>query len=85
MRDGVVDVQQVEVVALRHLGHARRQRQAVRRVLEQRVVGDLDLVIVDARRVRIQPDRVGVGDEVDLVAAVASSRPSSVATMPLPP
>ena len=69
MRDGVVHVQHVEVVALGHLRHARGQRQAVGRVLEQRVGRDLDLVVVDARRVRVQPDGVGVGDEVDLVAA----------------
>ena len=70
MRDGVVDVQQVQVVALGHFGHARGQRQRVGRVLEQRVGRDLDLVVVDARSARVEPDGVGVGDEVDLVAAV---------------
>ena len=62
-------VQQVQVVALRHFRHARRQRQAVRRVLKQRIVGDLHFVIVDARRIRIQADRIRIRNEMDLVPA----------------
>ena len=69
VRDGVVHVQQVELVALGDFGHARGEREAVGRVLEERVVGDFDLVIVDARGIGIEADRIGVGDEVDLVAA----------------
>ncbi len=70
MRNGVVHVQQIQVVIVRHLGHARRQRQAVRRILEQRIVGNFHFVIVDARSPRIQADRIRVGDEVDFVPAL---------------
>ena len=70
MRDGVMYVQQIEIVALRDLGHARRQRQQVGRVLEQRIAGDLDFVIVDARNAGIEADRIRVGDEMHLVAAI---------------
>ncbi len=70
VRNRVMHVQQVERVALGHFRHARRQRQAVRRILEQRVIRDFDLVIVDARRPRIEPDGIGVGDEVNIVPAV---------------
>jgi len=37
--------------------------------LEQRIRGDLDFVIMNARRFRVEPDGVGISDEVDLVAA----------------
>ena len=69
VRNGVVHVQQIELVTLGHFRHARRQRQAVGRILEQRIVGDFHLVIVNARHIRVEPNGVGVGDEVDFVAA----------------
>ena len=69
MRDGVVDVQQIQLVGLRHFGHARRQREAIGRILKKRIGGDFHLVVVDARDIRIEPDGIGVTDEVDLVAA----------------
>jgi hypothetical protein len=37
--------------------------------LKQGVVGDFYFVIMDARRIRIEADGVGVGDEVDFVPA----------------
>ena len=57
-------------LALGNLRHARGQSEAVRRIVEQRVVRDFDFVIVDARHVGIETDGIGVADEVDLVAAV---------------
>ncbi len=47
MRNGVVHVQQIEIVNLRHLGHARRQRQIVGRIFEQRILRHFDLVKVN--------------------------------------
>ena len=38
MRDGVVDVQQVQLVAFGHFGHVGGERERIGRVLEQRVV-----------------------------------------------
>ncbi len=70
MRNRIVDVQQIEVVVLGHFRHARRQRQAIRRILEQRIVGNFHFVIVDAGSAGVQPDGIGVGDEMDVVAAV---------------
>ena len=67
--DRVVNVQQIELVGLGDVGHARGESEAVGRVLEQRIVGDFHLVVMDARNVRIEADRVRVGDEVDVVAA----------------
>ena len=52
MRNRVVDVQQIEIVAFGDLRHARRERQAIRRVVKQRIVRNFDLVIVDARQCR---------------------------------
>ena len=61
-------VQQVERIELGHLGHARGQRQVVRRKLEQRITGDRNLVIEDAVVAAGEPEGLGVGDEVDFVA-----------------
>ena len=47
MRNGIVHVQQIEVVKLGHLRHPRRQRQIVRRIFEQRITGDFHFVIVN--------------------------------------
>ena len=69
MRNGVVHVQQIERVSIRHVHHARSERQAIRRVLEQRVTGNFHFVIVDAGDAGVQAYGVGVGDEVDFVAA----------------
>ena len=69
MRNGIVDVQQVQIVVVSHFRHARRQRKTIGRILEQRIVGHFHFVIVDARRTRVQPDGIGVGNEMDLMAA----------------
>src|ERR1022692_4857304 len=69
MRNRVVHVQHVQLVALRHFRHPPGQRQAVRRVLKERIVRDLHLVIVDARGIRVQTDRIRISDEMDLVPA----------------
>ncbi len=58
VRNGVVHVQQVERVALGHFRHSRGQRQAVRRILEQRIIRNFHLVIMDARDARIEANRV---------------------------
>ena len=68
VRNRVVHVQQIERVVLRHFGHARGQRQIVRRKLEERVTGDGNLVIEDAVVAPAQAEWLRVGDEVDLVA-----------------
>ena len=70
VRNRVVDVQQIEVVGFGHVHHARGQRQAIGRILKQRIVGNLDLVIVNARRAGIEADGIRVGDEVDFVPAI---------------
>ena len=70
MRNRVVHVQQVEIVELRDLRHARRQRQIVRRIVEQRITRDFDFVIMNVRFRAPQPDRLGVRDEMNFVAAL---------------
>jgi hypothetical protein len=85
VRDGVVHVQQVQLVAERHLVHHRRQRQRVVVVLEERVAGRLHLVEEDPLHEVREPEGLRVGDEVDLVPRCASSIPSSVAMAPEPP
>jgi len=67
--NGVVDVQNIEAVLLGDLRHARGKGQAVGRVLEERIVGDLHFVIEDVGALA-EADGVRVGDEMDLVAAV---------------
>ena len=67
--DGVVDVEEVEVVELGDLGHAGGEGEVVGRVLEERVVGDRDLVVADVGVAAGEAEGLRVGDEVDLVAA----------------
>ena len=66
--DGIVHVEQIKLVEISHFRHARGQRQIVGRELEQRVVGDRNLVIEDAAVAPIQPEGLRVGDEVHLMA-----------------
>ena len=68
VRDGVVDVEQVELVELGDLSHARGQGQVVGGKLEERIIGDGDLVIEDAVVAAVEAKGLRVGDEVDLVA-----------------
>ena len=69
MWNGIVNVQEIEVVGFGDFSHARGERQAIRRVLKERVRGDFDFVIVNARRAGIETDGVGVADEMDFMAA----------------
>ncbi len=67
--NGVVHVEKIELVELRDLGHAAGEGEVVRRVLEERVVGDGDFVEEDAVLTAGEAEGLLVGDEVDLVAA----------------
>ena len=69
MWNGVMHVQQIELVREHHLVHPHGQREIVRRIFEERISPDVDLVEVDARQERRQPKWLLVRDEVDLVAA----------------
>src|SRR3954447_7870596 len=64
-------MQQVEVVNGSDLGHPGRESEVVGRVLEQRVLGDLDLVIVDIWSGGGQADGLRVSDEMDFVATLS--------------
>ena len=70
MRDRIMHVQQIEIVQLRNFGHPRGQRQIVRRIVEQRVSRDFYFVVVNVRGRAIQPNRLGVGNEVNVVPAL---------------
>ena len=64
-----MDVEQVELVVLGHLRHARGQGQIVGRVFEKGVIGDRHLVVEDAFFAPGKAERLRIGDEVHLVAA----------------
>src|SRR6185437_10912502 len=51
-------------------GHASGQRQGIGRILKERVIRDLDLVVMHARTAGIEADGIGMGDEVHLVSAL---------------
>src|ERR1700723_2931940 len=69
MRDGVVNAKQIERIELGDLSHACRQGEIVGRVFEEGVVRDSDFVEVDVGLAAGETEGLGVGDEVDLVAA----------------
>src|SRR5579859_609526 len=70
MRNGVMHVQQIQIISVGYFGHARCQGKAVGRILEQRIIGDFHLVIMDSWDVLVEPYRVGISDEVHLMPAV---------------
>jgi hypothetical protein len=67
--DRVVDVEQVEAVFASDLRHLRGQGQVVRRVLEEAVRREVDLVVADVLLELVQPEGQSVGHEVHGVAA----------------
>ena len=69
VRNGVVNVQEIERVELGDLGHARGEGEIVGRVFEERIVGDGDFVIVDVFFAAVEAEGLRVGDEVNFVAA----------------
>ena len=68
MRNGVMHVQDVEVIDLRHLRHARGQRQIVRRIFEQRILRNRNFMKQDVRMIAIQPDGLLVGNKMHLMS-----------------
>jgi hypothetical protein len=70
VRDCVVHVQKVEIVQLGDLSHAGGQRQIVGRIIEERITRYFDFVIMNVRFLAAQPDGLGIGDEMNLVAAL---------------
>ena len=68
MRDGIVDVQQVEAFVGRHVVHLRGQRQRVGRMVEQRIVHHFNFVEVNPFGSLRHAHGHGVADEVDVVA-----------------
>ena len=69
MRDGVVHVEHVEVIALGNLVHPRRESFRIGWVLEQRIGGDIHLVVMNSWQAGVEADGVRVRDEVDVVSA----------------
>ena len=69
VRDGVVNVEEIERVELGDLGHAGGEGEVVGRMLEEGIVRDGDFVEVDVGFAAGEAEGLRVGDEVDLVAA----------------
>ena len=68
MGDGVVDVQQVELLLSGDLHHFRGEDQLIGRVVEEGVLRNADLVVVDVGPETAEAHRLVVSDEVYLVA-----------------
>ncbi len=61
-------MQQVKRTEFSHLRHPRRERQIVRRKLEQRITRDRDFVIDTFAIPPVQPKRLRIRNEVNLVS-----------------
>src|SRR6185437_1846335 len=70
MRDGVVDMQQIELVIDDHVDHGARQSRLVRRIVEERVGGHAHFVVEDVRIELVETHRLLIGDKMDLVTLV---------------
>src|ERR1035438_7328796 len=68
MGDGVMDVEEIEIIEFGHLDHPGGKCEIVGRELEERIAGDGDLVIEDALFATVKAEWLRIGDEVDLVA-----------------
>ena len=69
MRDGVVNVEEIERIELGDFGHAGGEGEIVGRVFKERVVRDGDLMEANIGFAAGETEGLGVGDEVDLMAA----------------
>jgi len=69
MWNGVVNVQQIQLLGLEDLEHFGGESQGVGRVVEKRVGSYLDFVEKNVRAVQVHADGRGVADEMDVVAA----------------
>ena len=70
MRNGVVHVQDIKLMPFGYFRHAGSQRHDIRRVLKERVTGHFHLVVIDSGRIRVEPDRVSIADEMYFMPAV---------------
>src|ERR1700733_4192376 len=69
MRYGVMDMQQIQILRLRHLHHLHSEGKRVGSVVKQRVAGDFHFMKLDVVVGFRQPDRRRVTDEVDFMAS----------------
>ena len=69
VRHGVVHVENIELILPADLGHFDGERQGVIGTREQTALTDRDLVEVNSRRRKVEPDRFGVAEEMNRVAA----------------
>src|SRR6266478_522902 len=69
MRNGVVNVEQVERFGFEDFQHLCGEGEGVGRMVEERVGHDFDFVEMDVRIVGVHADRRGVTDEMNVVAA----------------
>jgi len=69
MWNGVMHVQQVQRGLFRHFVHTGGKGERIRRMVEQWIGGDLDFMEINPLVSFAQPDRHGVTDEMDFVAA----------------
>ena len=75
MRDGVMHMQQIEILVFSYGRHLRRQRQRVRLMLEQRIRHHLDFMKTHALIQFSQPRRQSRGDEMHGVPALGKFFP----------
>ena len=69
VRDGIMTMQNIQLMIAHHLMHAYRQCQIVGRILEQRIPADIHFVEPDPWQEIGQAKRLLVGDEMHFVSA----------------
>jgi len=70
MRDGIMHVQQIDIIIHDHIYHGAGQRSFIRRVIEQRVSRYAHFMIKNIGMKLTQPHRLLVGNEMNLVSFV---------------
>src|SRR5256885_15634601 len=69
MRNGVMDMEQIERFGFENFEHFRGECERVRWMVKERIGDNFDFVEMDARIVGGHTDRRGVADEMNVVAA----------------
>ncbi len=70
MRDGIVNMEKIQIVQLGNFGHAGSERKIVGRIVKKRVSGNLDLVIMNVGLGASQADGLGIGNKMNFMSAL---------------
>src|ERR1700704_3123751 len=70
MRNGIVDVEKIQVIELGNFSHARSERKIIRRIVKKRVPGDFYFVVMNIRFGASQADGLSIRNKMNFMSAL---------------